>query len=65
LASSDAAHDPSLRRAKSFARALPVQGSDINAGTINPHMTKKFFGSAKINEWLDQEPVGEGADDAR
>jgi hypothetical protein len=38
--------------AKSFARTLPAQGSDPNAGTINPHMPKRFFGSAKIKDWL-------------
>jgi hypothetical protein len=38
--------------AKSFARTLPAQGSDPNAGTINPLMPKQFFGSAKIKDWL-------------
>jgi hypothetical protein len=42
--------------AKDFARRLSPQGN-INAGTINPHRPKKFFGSANINEWLAKEPT--------
>lgn len=38
--------------AKTFARTLVAQGRDINAGTINPHTPKHFFGSAAINDWL-------------
>jgi hypothetical protein len=36
--------------AKSLARTLPAQGSGPNAATINPHMLKRFFGSAKIKD---------------
>jgi hypothetical protein len=43
--------------AKSFARTLPAEGCDINAGTINPHKPKQFFGSANINDWLAEEPT--------
>jgi hypothetical protein len=45
--------------AKSFARTLPAQGTDPNAGTINPHRPKQFFGSASISDWLaeDQETI--------
>jgi hypothetical protein len=32
--------------ARAFAR---------NSGTINPHLPEKFFGSAKINDWLAEE----------
>ena len=39
--------------ARAFARTL-LEGIDINAGTINPHLPKKFFGSAKIKEWLEE-----------
>jgi hypothetical protein len=42
--------------AKDFAGRLPPRG-DINAGTINPHRPKKFFGSANVNEWLAKEPT--------
>jgi hypothetical protein len=45
--------------AKAFARTLSAQESDINAGTINPHMPKEFFGSAKINEWLEEPIAGD------
>jgi hypothetical protein len=44
--------------AKSFARTLSAKDSDINAGTINPYKPKQFFGSAKINNWLAEEPTG-------
>jgi hypothetical protein len=43
--------------AKSFARTLSAKDSEINAGTINPHIPKKFFGSAQINDWLAEEPT--------
>jgi hypothetical protein len=50
--------------AKAFARTLPVRASGINAGTINPHIPKKFFGSAQINEWLEEPNACESTSDA-
>ena len=44
--------------AKSFARELPSAVSDITAGTINPHVPKKFYGSADIFKWLADDPSG-------
>jgi hypothetical protein len=47
--------------AKSFARTLP--SSDVvNAGTINPHMPKRFIGSSLIHEWLAKEPTDNNPD---
>jgi hypothetical protein len=42
--------------ARSFARTLSAGESDINVGTINPHLPKRVYGSAKIHEWLAEEP---------
>jgi hypothetical protein len=39
--------------ARAFASTLSKQ-SDINAGTINPHTPKEFYGAAKIDEWLNE-----------
>jgi hypothetical protein len=38
--------------AKAFARELPPAVRDVSAGTINPHVPKKFYGSARIHNWL-------------
>jgi hypothetical protein len=40
--------------AKAFARARLSEGPDITAGTINPHLPKRFVGSAEILRWLDE-----------
>jgi hypothetical protein len=44
--------------AKAFARELPSAISDVTAGTINPHVPKKFYGSADIFKWLADDPSG-------
>jgi hypothetical protein len=44
--------------AKAFARELPSAVSDVTAGTINPHVPKKFYGSADIFKWLADDPSG-------
>jgi hypothetical protein len=38
--------------AKAFAHELPPAVRDVTAGTINPHVPKKFYGSAQIFKWL-------------
>jgi hypothetical protein len=42
----------SEREAKLFAQAQWRDGADITAGTINPHLPKRFIGSAAIADWL-------------
>jgi hypothetical protein len=51
--------------AKAFARGLPLAVCDITAGTINPHLPKKFYGSASILDWItdDAEPGGKKQDE--
>jgi hypothetical protein len=38
--------------AKAFARELPPAVRDVTAGTLNPHVPKKLYGSAQIFKWL-------------
>ena len=40
--------------AKVFARARVSEVLDVTAGTINPHLPKRFIGSAQIAKWLDE-----------
>jgi hypothetical protein len=40
------------QEAKLFARLQWRGGSDITAGTINPHLPKRFIGSSTIADWL-------------
>jgi hypothetical protein len=45
------------REAKAFARARLTDGSNINAGTLNPHLPKRTISSKQVRDWLD-EPKG-------
>jgi hypothetical protein len=38
--------------AKAFAKAKLVDGSNINAGTLNPYQPKRIITSAQIFDWL-------------
>jgi hypothetical protein len=49
------------RDAKAFARAKSAEGSNINAGTLNPHAPKRTITSIQILDWLN-EPEGETTD---
>jgi hypothetical protein len=40
--------------AKVFARARLIEDPDVTAGTINPHVPKRFIGSAQIVDWLEK-----------
>ena len=44
--------------AKAFARGL-ISTCELTAGTINPHVPKRFIGSHEVADWLDEsdEPV--------
>ena len=52
------------RDAKAFARAKSADCSNVNAGTLNPHMPKRTITSRQILAWLD-EPEGEMADSGK
>jgi hypothetical protein len=47
----------SEQEAKAFARIKLADGSNVNAGTFNPHTPKRIITSAQIVDWLD-EPDG-------
>ena len=38
--------------AKAFAKAKLTNGSNINAGTLNPYQPKRIITSAQIYDWL-------------
>jgi hypothetical protein len=40
--------------AKAFAEDRLTEGSEIRAGTLNPHSPKRFIGSARILDWLNE-----------
>jgi hypothetical protein len=48
---------PSEQEAKAFARATLADGSNVNAGTLNPHLPKRTITSRQILDWL-KEPEG-------
>jgi hypothetical protein len=41
--------------AKAFAKSRLADGSNINAGTLNPHQPKRTIASTKIVKWLEEE----------
>ena len=45
---------PSEQDAKAFAKAKLTDGSNINAGTLNPHQPKRTIASAQMLDWLDE-----------
>jgi hypothetical protein len=42
------------QEAKAFARAKLAEGSNVNAGTLNPHMPKRTIASAQMPDWLNE-----------
>jgi hypothetical protein len=40
--------------AKAFAKAKLTDGSNINAGTLNPYQPKRIITSAQIADWLNE-----------
>ena len=40
--------------AKAFAKAKLADGSNINAGTLNPHQPKRIIRSVQIFDWLNE-----------
>jgi hypothetical protein len=40
--------------AKAFAKAKLADGSNINAGTLNPYRPKRIITSAQILDWLNE-----------
>jgi len=40
--------------AKAFAKAKLTDGSNINAGTLNPHLPKRIIASADLLDWLNE-----------
>jgi hypothetical protein len=41
--------------AKAFARAKLANGSNINAGTLNPYRPKRIITSVQISDWLNEQ----------
>jgi hypothetical protein len=42
------------QKAKAFARAALADGSNVNAGTLNPHLPKRTITSLQILDWLNE-----------
>ena len=40
--------------AKAFARARLADGSNINAGTLNPFLPKRTISSKQLRDWLNE-----------
>jgi hypothetical protein len=45
---------PNEKEAKAFAKFRLTEGFRMTAGTINPHLPKRFVGSADILRWMDE-----------
>jgi hypothetical protein len=48
--------------AKAFARAKLVDGLNINAGTLNPHLPKRTISSKQLRDWLNEPEVDDQAE---
>ena len=48
--------------AKAFARARLTDGSNINAGTLNPHLPKRMISSIQLRDWLNEPEVDDQAE---
>jgi hypothetical protein len=48
--------------AKAFAKAKLTDGSNINVGTLNPHLPKRTISSRQILDWLDELEVDDQAE---
>jgi hypothetical protein len=44
----------SEQEAKAFAKAKLTDGSNINAGTLNPYRPKRTIASAQMLDWLNE-----------
>jgi hypothetical protein len=40
--------------AKAFVKAKLTDGSNINAGTLNPHLPKRIIASVDLLDWLNE-----------
>jgi hypothetical protein len=40
--------------AKAFAKAKMADGSNVNAGTLNPHLPKRTITSMQMLDWLNE-----------
>jgi hypothetical protein len=40
--------------AKEFAKATLADGSNVSAGTLNPHAPKRTIAAAQVLDWLDE-----------
>ena len=40
--------------AKAFAKAKLADGTNINAGTLNPYQPKRIITSVQISDWLNE-----------
>jgi hypothetical protein len=40
--------------AKAFARVKVADGSNVNAGTLNPHVPKRTITSRQVINWLEE-----------
>ena len=50
--------------AKAFAKAKLTDGSNINAGTLNPHSPKRTISSKQLRDWLNEQEVDDQAEGA-
>jgi hypothetical protein len=48
--------------AKAFAKAKLADGSNINAGTLNPHLPKRMISSKQVLDWLDEAGLDDQAE---
>jgi hypothetical protein len=48
---------PSEQEARAFARATLADGSNVNAGTLNPHLPKRTITSRQILDWLNEPDI--------
>jgi hypothetical protein len=42
------------RDAKAFAKAKLTDGSNVNAGTLNPYQPKRIITSVQLSDWLNE-----------
>jgi hypothetical protein len=41
--------------AKEFAKARLADGSDVNAGTLNPHVPKSTIAATQLLDWIEED----------
>ena len=42
--------------AKQYAAARIAEGTEVNAGTLNPVLPKRIVGPSEIRKWLSEKP---------